>query len=382
MNHKNIFQLSIIVIGLLSFCTVFAQNPQPANVITTAVPFLRISTDARAGGMADVGVATSPGVNAVYFNPAKLSFTENRGAIAANYTPWLKEWANDMYISSVSGYYKIDEQQAFHASVNYFNLGDLQFADNNGNHLQSFHPREWGVSAGYSRKISDRSGVGLSLKFIYSNLANKGVDANAYQAGTAGAVDLGYYYNGLNNQGNGWSFGAALTNLGSKINYSTDASQKDFIPANLTLGAAWSKAFNEQNKITFALDINKLLVPTPPYAGDSAGLVAYRNKSVVSSWFSSFGDATGGFSEELKEFQVALGAEYWYNNQFALRAGYSYESPQKGNRTYFTAGASIKYSLFTINFSYLSPITNSANKTPLANTMRFGLVLDFPKVEK
>jgi Type IX secretion system protein PorV len=215
------------------------------------------------------------------------------------------------------------------------------------------------------------------LKYIYSNLAG-GYSANTgttYKAGTAVAGDLGLYYNGANQAGQGWSFGAALTNLGSKIAYTDNADQKDFIPANLGLGATYTSVLDESNKITFGLDINKLLVPTPPT--DSAGMANYHTKSVIGSWFSSFGDAPGGMSEEMKEFQVSAGAEYWYNNQFALRAGYFYEDKTKGNRRYFTAGVGIKYNVFGLNFSYLIPTGSGVNQNPLSNTLRFSLVFDF-----
>jgi len=372
---KNIY-LTVIVLLFVHTMAVNAQNAKPVNVVTTAVPFLRISSDARAGGMGDIGLATSPDANAAFWNLGKISFNEKRGGIAVNYAPWLNEWSNDMYLASVSGFQKLDEKQTIHASMRYFSLGDLQFADNNGVHLQSFHPREWGVDIGYSRKLSEKMGVGIGLKYIYSNLANKGTNGNDYKAGHAVAADLGLYYDAKKASGNGWSFGAALSNLGSKIDYSNDATQKDYIPANLGLGTVYTRVFNEQNKISFGLDINKLLVPTPPAVGDSAALAVYRNKGVVSSWFSSFGDAQGGFSEELKEFQVSIGSEYWYNNQFAIRAGYFYESPSKGNRKFFTVGAGVKYNIFTLNFSYLVLSGNDFNRSPLANTLRFGLIMN------
>jgi hypothetical protein len=362
---------------LLNVFIVNAQNAKPLNVVTTAVPFLNISTDARAGGMGDAGIATSADVNSVFWNIGKLAFAETKGGVGVNYTPWLREMVNDMYHISLNSFYKIGEEQAVYAGLRYFSLGDMQFEDYNGNHLQAFHPREWCVNGGYSRKLSSRSGLGIGLKFIYSNLADKGVEGNVYKAGTAFAGDVGYYYKGTNEMGTGWSFGATLSNLGSKIDYSNDASQKNFIPANLGIGAAYSKAINEQNKIAFAADINKLLVPTPPQAGDSAALFEYRNKGVVGSWFSSLGDAPGGFKEELKEFQFSLGTEYWYDNQFAVRAGYFYENPAKGNRSYFSVGASVKYTLITANFSYAASSGNSTNKNPLANTIRFGLQFDF-----
>jgi hypothetical protein len=220
-------------------------------------------------------------------------------------------------------------------------------------------------------------GIGVGLKYIYSNLAGgAATNGSNYKAGSAVAGDLGFYYDGKDEAGSGWAFGAAMTNLGSKIAYTDNADQKDFIPANLGFGTTYTKAIDEQNKITFGIDINKLLVPTPPAEGDQAALDAYRKKSVVGSWFSSFGDAPGGFSEELREFQFSLGGEYWYNNQFAVRAGYFYEDKTKGNRKYFTMGVGLKYNIFGLNFSYLLPSGSGVNRNPLSNTLRFSLLFD------
>lgn len=355
---------------------VYGQSPQPMNVITTAVPFLRVSTDARASGMGDVGLATDADGNSASWNMGKMPFNERKGAVAINYSPWMREISSDMWLASISGYYKTDSFQTISGSFRYFSLGDVQFADDNGTRLQTFHPREWAMDLGYSRKLSDRSGIGLAFRYIHSGLSNKGASGNDYETGSAVAVDLGYYYTAANSAGNGWSFGGALSNLGSKIGYSNNTGEKDFIPANLGLGAAYTRVFDEQNKIQFGLDINKLLVPTPPANTDSAAMVAYRNKSVAGSWFSSFGDAPGGFSEELKEFQVSVGAEYWYNDLFALRAGYAWEDKTKGNRKCFTMGAGIRYTIFNLNFSYLVPAGNGLDRNSLSNTLRFSLVLE------
>jgi hypothetical protein len=277
----------------------------------------------------------------------------------------------------MSGYYKLDDQQAIAGSLRYFNLGNIQFTDNLGNDFGSFRPREFGLDFGYSRKLSDKIGLGIALRYIYSNLAGgQNVNGTTYKAGNAVAGDLSFYYNGTNDIGNGFSGGVTLTNLGTKIGYTTDATQKDFIPANLGLGVAYTKVFDESNKITLGMDLNKLMVPTPPNLGDSAGLVNYRKKTVVGSWFSSFGDAPGGFSEELKEWTISTGAEYWYMDQFAIRAGYFYENKYKGNRKYFTVGAGIKYNVFGLNFSYIVPSGSGVNQNPLSNTLRFSLIFD------
>ena len=219
--------------------------------------------------------------------------------------------------------------------------------------------------------------MGIALRYINSSLASGTINGVNYKPGSAVSADLHYFHTGLAESGEGLNWGATLSNLGTKISYTSDATQKDFIPANLGLGVAYTKVFDETSKMTFGLDVNKLLVPTPPAFGDVEGTTAYRNKGVVSSWFSSFGDAPGGFSEELKEFQVSVGAEYWYNNQFSLRTGYFYENPTKGNRKYFTVGAGLKYNTFGLNFSYLLPSGNGVNRNPLSNTLRFSLLFDF-----
>jgi hypothetical protein len=364
----------LILTGIVQ--TTKAQDP--INVVTTSVPFLRIAPDARAAGMGDLALATTPDANSSFWNLAKVPFNTSRGGISASYTPWLKDILNDVYLASIAGYHKFDDQQAISGSLRYFSLGNIQFTDNLGNDLNTFRPREFGVDLGYSRKLSDKSGIGVGLKYIYSNLAEGPAAGNNYKAASAIAGDLAYHYNGRNEQGQGWAFGAVLTNLGSKISYTDNADQKDYIPANLGLGTTYTRKFNEQNQLMFGVDINKLLVPTPP--ADPATpqqLADYRNKSVISSWFSSFGDAPDGFSEEIKEFQVSIGGEYMYNNQFALRAGYFHEDKTKGNRRYFTMGVGIRYNNFGLDFSYLLPSGSGVDRNPLSNTLRFSLHFSF-----
>jgi hypothetical protein len=359
------------------------QAQDRINVVTTAVPFLRISPDARAGGMGDLSLATSPDASSSYFNLGKVVFNESNAGLNLTYTPWLKRLVNDVYLASMSGFYKLDENSAISGSLRYFSLGSIQFTDNMGNALNTSNPREFGVDLGYSRKLSPRTGIGVGLKYIHSNLASGfSSGGNTYKPGSAVAGDIGIYHTRQNDAGAGWAFGLALTNLGSKIAYTDNADQKDFIPANFGIGTTYTAVMDESNKLSFGVDINKLLVPTPPVSTgdpdqDAQNLSAYRNKGVLSSWFSSFGDANGGFSEEIKEFQLSLGAEYWYNNQFALRAGYFHEDKDKGNRRYFTAGVGIKYNVFGLNFSYLIPSGNANNQNPLSNTLRFSLVFDF-----
>ncbi len=373
------FKLTATILILIGIAQItIAQSVEPINVVTTAVPFLRISPDARAAGMGDLAIATSPDANSSFWNLAKVPFNSNKGGISASYTPWLKDILSDVYLASVAGFYKFDDQQALSGSLRYFSLGNIQFTDNLGNDLNTFRPREFGIDVGYSRKLSEKSGIGVGLKYIYSNLAEGPAAGNNYKAASAVAGDLAYYYNGHNDLGQGWAFGAVMSNLGSKISYTDNADQKDYIPANLGIGTTYTRVFNSANSLTFGVDLNKLLVPTPP--ADPATpqqLSDYRSKSVISSWFSSFGDAPGGFSEEVKEFQASLGAEYWYNNQFALRAGYFHEDKTKGNRRYFTMGVGIKYQSFGLDFSYLLPSGSGVDRNPLSNTLRFSLHFNF-----
>ena len=371
-------KLSLVTVFVLFFAILVSAQTNKLNVVTTAVPFLRISPDARTGGMGDLSVATSPDANSGFYNLAKIPFNESQGGVGVTYTPWLKDLGlNDVYLASLAGYYKFDENQAINGSVRYFSLGNIQFTDNLGNDLNSFRPKEFGIDVGYSRKLSDKMGIGVGLKYIYSNLAGgAATNGSNYKAGTAVAGDLGFYYEGKNEIGTGWAFGVALTNLGSKIAYTDNADQKDFIPANLGFGTTYTKVFDEQNKISFGVDVNKLLVPTPPEEGNQAALDEYRKQGVVGSWFSSFADAPGGASEEIKEFQFSIGGEYWYNNQFALRAGYFWEDATKGNRKYFTMGIGIKYNIFGLNFSYLIPSGSGVTRNPLSNTLRFSLLFD------
>ena len=382
MKSNKTFKLIALLLVVSGSTALKAQTDGKINVVTTAVPFLRISPDARAGGMGEVGIATSPDVNAPFWNLAKTPFNESKGGIGLTYTPWLRRLQlNDVYLASMSGYYKLSENEAISASMRYFSLGNIQFTDNSGQDLGQFRPREFSFDAGYSRKLSDKLGLGLAGRYIHSNLASGASGTGTtYKAGNAFAVDLSLYYHGLNTAGEGWNFGVTLSNLGSKIGYTNDANQKDFIPANLGLGAAHTWVFDETSKFTLGLDINKLLVPTPPvytgvYSTDSASQASYRSKSSINGWFSSF-SAPGGFSETLKEFQISGGMEYTYQDQFSLRAGYFYEDKLKGNRKYFTLGAGLKYNVFGLNVSYIIPSGSGINQNPLSSTLRFGLVFD------
>jgi len=369
--------IAIIIFAISGFCqAAYSQAGSGAlNIVTTAVPFLRISPDARAGGMGDAGIATSPDANLSFWNLAKAPFAAGRSGLGVTYTPWLKSIAQDVYMATIAGYHQLDEEQAISASIRYFNLGDIQFTDYNGNLTSVGRPREFSVDLGYSRKISDRVSIGVAMRYINSSLANGAVSLGSgttYKAGNAIAADLSVYHDGLNEDGQGLNYGVSISNLGTKIGYTNDANSKDFIPANLGVGMAYTWVFDETSKFTLALDVNKLLVPAAPEdtdddALDSANLAEYRNSSVFSSWFKSFGNNAITFSG---------GAEYGYNDQFFIRAGYFYEGKSQGGRRYFTAGVGLKYNVFGFNFSYLAPSGNGVTQNPLSNTIRLGIIFD------
>lgn len=370
----NLFYLRLILPAILvvsGLTNATAQNKP--NPITTPVPFLRVSADARSGAMGDVNVATSPDANSIFYNPGKTAFNSNRFGIAATYTPWLSELdLKSLYMASVAGFYKLNDNEAISLGMRYFSMGDLNFTDALGQDIKSFRPTDLALEAGYSRKLSDRFGMGLTVRYINSKLADNSTMSD-YKSGISVAADLGFYYL----LGDEWAFGAALTNLGSKISYGASA-EKNYIPANLSIGAVYTETVNEDSKISLGLDLNKLLVPTPPDGSNPQAVSDYNNKGVVSSWFKSFGDAPGGFREELKEVQVGFGAEYGYKEQFFLRAGYFTESKSKGERNYVTAGVGLKYKTTGLNFSYLIP-TQDDNNNALRNTLRLSAVFDLNK---
>ena len=374
------FRLIVLVFCLLFFHHLSAQSTAPINVTTTAVPFLRISPDARAGGLGEEGIATSPDANSAFYNLSKTPFSDYKTGIGLTYTPWLKDLGlNDVYLLAASGYHQLDENQALSASLRYFSLGSIQFSDYNGNNWGEGRPREFAFDLGYSRKLSSKLGIGLTLRYINSNLTLGAAAASgsisAYKAGTAVAADLSFTYKNVAANQEGFTFGFVLSNLGTKIGYTNDATQKEYIPANMGLGGNYTKVFDEQNKISFGLDLNKLLVPAPPTPVGGVDTVSqealneYYSQSVVSSWFKSF---TGQFNT----INASIGAEYTYNDQFMFRLGYFYESKDQGGRQYFTMGVGLKYNMLGLNFSYLIPSGSGITRNPLSNTIRFGLTFD------
>ncbi len=357
-----------------------------ANSVTSAVPFLRLVPDARGGAMGDVGIATSADPNGMHYNQSKLAFAEKDVAVSATYTPWMRNLGlQDVYLAYLSAYKRLDKLQTIGASLRYFSLGDIEFTDENGASLGQGRPNEFELAMAYSRKLSEKFSAAVGAKFIYSNLATgQIVEGNEIRPGVAGGADISLTYRTpmkLTPQGGEFTFGAAITNLGSKITY-TRSANRDYIPTNLGLGFAWRFNLDDHNSITLATDLNKLLVPTPrpDIDEDGDGIADYKQYSPIRGAFRSFSDAPGGFSEELKEVNVGIGAEYWYDNQFAVRTGYFYEHYSKGNRKYMSVGLGVKYNVFGINFSYLVPTTNQRN--PLDNTLRFSLLFDLAAIEE
>ncbi len=380
---------------LLGFSTVlhYSANAQSdktnllgqINTITTAVPFLSISPDARAGGMGDIGVATSSDINSIHWNSSKLAFNEKKSGFSISYTPWLKALVNDMFIAYVSGYSKMKGDQAIGGSLRYFSLGNITFTDNNGNTIRDFKPNEFAFDLAYSRKLSDYFSGGIALRYIHSNLTGgTSVEGTDSKAGNSAAADISAYFQKdieIGDKEAVLTAGANISNIGAKISY-TETGTKNFIPTNLRIGPGLKLKLNEYNDLSFGLDINKLLVPTPPiYTQDSTNsandVILYGQDpdvSVASGIFQSFSDAPGGTKEELKEINIGFGMEYWYDKQFAFRAGYFYEDKTKGNRKYFTLGAGLRYNVFGLDLAYLIP---TDQRNPLENTLHFTLTFDF-----
>ena len=358
------------------------------NTITTAVPFLLISPDSKAGAMGDVGVATTPDANSMHWNPAKLAFVDDDMGFSMSYVPWLRALVPDINLSYLAGYVKLNDNEVIGLELRYFSLGDITFTDIVGNTLGQYKPSEFALGTSYSRKLSDNFSLAISGRYIYSNLTG-GQSAGGIEtvAGQSIAADIAGYYTKpirLGGRDVDLAIGGNISNIGSKISY-TETAVQDFIPINLRLGTAIGTEFDDYNKMSFAFDINKLLVPTPPVYNNDGEITAGQdpNVSVVSGIFQSFGDAPGGFSEEMREINYSIGTEYWYANQFAIRAGYFFEHDTKGGRKFFTFGSGVKYNVFALDFSYLINASSSINgNNPLANTMRFTLVFDFGAMEE
>lgn len=362
----------------------FIDRYEELNTITTAVPFLIISPDAKAGGMGDVGVASTPDAMSMHWNPAKYAFVDDEAGIAVCYTPWLKSLIPDIDLSYLSGYTKKNDNEAFAFALRYFTLGEIKFTDNTGNSLGSFNPNELALSSTYARKLTDNMSTAIALRYIYSNLTGgQQVGTLPTEAGQSIAGDVAAFYTKsirLGSQNADLSIGLNISNIGSKIAY-TETTTRDFIPTNMRFGTAVTTAIDDYNKISFEVDFNKLLVPTPPIYNDGEIIAGMDpDVSVMSGIFQSFGDAPGGAKEEFREIIYSLGSEYWYDEQFAVRAGYFHEAPTKGDRQFFSLGAGLRYNVFGLDFSYLIPVRSRDDAgavNPLSNTLRFALTFDF-----
>ncbi|HYG04635.1 MAG TPA: type IX secretion system outer membrane channel protein PorV [Chryseosolibacter sp.] len=376
---KFITACSILIIAVLP---VFAQTnppdpnqpPQPTptdlvgqqRAITTAVPFLTISPDARRAALGEAGVASSADANSTYWNAAAITFIDKKYGGSFSYTPWLGKIVNDMWISQLSGFYKISKEETVAAAFRYFDLGEISFRDPSNNPLGDFNPKEAAFDITYSRMLSQNFSVGLTGRYIYSNLTGA-FSGEPAQAGNTAAADIGIFYTKLIQKSareSTLSLGAQISNIGPKISY-TDNANRDFLPTNLKVGGAYTAQVDMFNSFTFLLDFNKLLVPTTD-----------KDKSLLSGMFGSFTDAPDGGSEELTEIMTSAGIEYWYDKTFAARLGYFHEAKDKGNRKYMTAGVGFRRNNFGVDVAYIVP-TNQ-REHPLAETLRFTIFMQIP----
>lgn len=373
----------LIVLSLCTTIKISAQtNSQQTGGITTAAPFLLIPSDARSGGMGDMGVATSADAFSLFHNPAKMAFGSRQVYAGLTYSPWLRNLTDDIFIGSASYINRFSENSAWGADFKYFSLGEINLTDNQGNPNGSINPNEFVLSGAYALKLSETFSMGVGLKYLRSNLAFNGTVGNALQPINSFAVDVsGYYQSFEENYGsfNGrYRIGFNITNIGPKVSYVPG--EEDFIPTNLKFGGGFDFILDDYNIISTNIEFTKLLVPTPPLRDANGNIIEGKDDNVgwISGIFQSFGDAPGGFSEELQEFTYALGAEYLYNNAFALRAGYFHESQNKGNRQYFTIGTGFRTNALNVDLSYL--INSSDVNNPLENSLRFSLSFDLGEI--
>lgn len=371
---------SVCVVLVLPYAATAQTNTNGSSgtAIRTEVPFLTISPDSRSGAMGDAGVALSPDANAAYWNPSKLAFLEENHTLSLSYSPWLRRLVPDVSLAYLSYAHKLDDRNSIGASLRYFNLGSILLADESGTSQGAYSPNEFSVDGSFARKFGDNLSLGLTIRYIRSNLSNISFISGSSQtarAGNAVAADVSMYYKNPTQQFGKdaiFAFGANISNIGTKIGY-TDNGPRYFLPTNLKAGIANTWFLDETNQLTFALDINKLLVPTTTINPDGT-IDNSEDVSVPSGIFRSFSDAPGGFSEEFKEITWSPGLEYWYNQQFALRTGYFFEANSKGGRKYLSLGVGFKYQGYAFDFSYLA--ANQQNSA-LANTLRFTLSANF-----
>lgn len=351
-----------------------------ANPIYTALPFLSIAPDSRGGGLGDNGAATSPDVWSMHWNPSKYAFMDNEMGAGLSYVPWLRNLGvKDINLAYLAGYYKLDKMQTVAGAVRYFSMGDIIFRDEQGTQLGTFAPKEFTFDIAYARLLSDNFSLSIAGRYINSNLTNGySNDGSDTKPARTVAADLsGYYKNEVKVNGlpSTYSLGFNISNIGAKVGYSESA-DKDFLPTNLRLGGGFAVDFDAFNNIGLYADVNKLLVPTPPQFDTDGNMYGKDDDvAVVAGIFQSFNDAPGGSKEELHELQYSIGAEYWYDKQFAVRGGYYTEHETKGNRKFFEIGLGLRMNVFGLDFSYLVP--TKGQNSPLARTLRFSLTFDF-----
>lgn len=385
IDHIRICAFSVLAMGAL---TAQAQEKRDMfNPEKTEVTSQTIAPDARAGGMGDTGAATDPDVNSQYWNPAKYPFTISRAGVALNYTPWLRQLVNDIDLAYLAGYYRIGDYSAVSASLRYFSLGEVQAASSqSGNYDLTVNPYEMSVDVAYSLMLSETFSIAAAVRWIYSDLKYDYTEDS--KPGSAFAADIAAYYQNYINIGSRecqLGLGLNISNIGSKITMGTD-DRSEFIPMNMRLGASLMVPIDEYNKFSISADANKLLVPTYPQQEDGESTEAYQDRvqkdyydvSSIAGIFKSFGDAPGGFKEELQEVRWSVGGEYTYNDRFSVRAGYHHESENKGNRKYFTVGAGFKMNVFSLDAGY---VIATAKSNPLDQTLRFTLSFDMDGIK-
>ncbi len=391
--------LLFVCLGLGSVCneaiaqgtSVLSLQDTTNRPLITSVPFLNIALDSRATGMGDAGVATSPDANSVYWNAAKLAFAQEKSGASLTYNPWLRGLGvTDMFLTSLSGFYKIDDKQAVGTEIRYFNLGNIEFTDFQGKTILNFTPREYAVAFSYARKLSQKMSMSVTGRYINSNLTGDVFNGSASQdakPGRSASADVGFFYTNpkikLGNKEGSLNIGANISNIGGKISYISNGSA-DFLPTNMRIGAALTIDLDplKKNQVTMVLDMNKLLVPSPAQYNAQGKWIKgdTTNKGVISGMFGSFTDAPGGFKEELQEVIICGGIEYLYNQTFAARIGYFNESKFKGNRKYFTLGAGFRSKQFGIDVSYLVP--QASRNSALDGTIRFTAMAYFGTTNK
>ncbi len=360
--------------------------------LSTAVPIIAVSPDSRAGGMGDVGVASAPDPASIYWNPAKLAFLgEGANSLSLSYTPWLNKLVSDIDLAYLAYAFSLNDRQGMAAAIRYFSLGDINFTDGQNNSLGTFRPHEFTLNAAYALRLSNTMSLAVGLRYIFSNLTQSQiVSGKQTKPGKSFAADIGYYfqsreYNMEAGMKQSYAVGINISNIGGKITYSNDANS-DFIPTNLRVGGAYNLRFDKYNRVSFLLDFNKLLVPSPEYEekededkngnGILGEVFGNEDVTVAEGIFQSFIDAPGGAREEMEEININVGAEFWYDDNLALRGGYQHEDEQKGDREYFTIGVGLRYNVFGLDLSYLIP-ASATRKSPIENTLRFTLIFDF-----